>query len=118
MSKRPKTQTNGAARVKTSQPAAPGDVKHGKAAAVTKTPNASDKKKPTKPTRAETLIALMRKEGGATAKALAEAVGWQLHSVRGFISGTLKKRTDLEVVAARAEGGTRYSVRDRAASDR
>ena len=37
-------------------------------------------------------------------------VGWQLHSVRGFIAGSLKKRTDLTVLTSRTDGTTRYRV--------
>jgi hypothetical protein len=68
-------------------------------------------------TKTDTLIALMRAEGGATAQALAEAVGWQVHSVRGFIAGTLKKRADLGVTTERKDGATRYRVTDVAAAD-
>ena len=64
--------------------------------------------------RAETLIGLMRGEGGATAAELGAAVGWQVHSVRGFIAGTLKKRSDLAVTATREGGATRYRVIDTA----
>jgi hypothetical protein len=67
-------------------------------------------------TKADTLIALMRSADGATAQALAEAVGWQVHSVRGFIAGTLKKRPDLSVSSDRKDGATRYRITD-AASD-
>ena len=67
-------------------------------------------------TRSQTLIDLMRPEGGATAKELGEAVGWQVHSVRGFIAGTLKKRSDLIVDAQRTDGITRYRVVDRVAA--
>ncbi len=66
-------------------------------------------------TRADTLIELMRAECGATAAELGAAVGWQVHSVRGFIAGTLKKRADLTVTAAREDGSTRYRVLDAAA---
>jgi hypothetical protein len=118
MPKTPKIQAKAPPRVKTSQPAAPGNAKRGKAGTVAKVPNAAGKKKSPKPTRAETLIALMRKEGGATAQGLAEAVGWQPHSVRGFISGTLKKRSDLDVQTSRIDRITHYSVRDRAATKR
>ena len=65
-------------------------------------------------TRTETLITLMQPDVGVTAQELAQAVGWQVHSVRGFISGNLKKRGDLEVVTLKGEGGTRYHVRPRA----
>lgn len=60
--------------------------------------------------RADMLISLMRAEAGATAAELGAAVGWQVHSVRGFIAGTLKKRADLTVTAAREDGATRYRV--------
>ena len=63
-------------------------------------------------TRGETLIGLMRSEGGASATELAAAVGWQIHSVRGFIAGSLKKRADLTVSTSRTDGVTRYSVSD------
>jgi hypothetical protein len=66
-------------------------------------------------TRADTLIALMRADGGATAAELGAAVGWQVHSVRGFIAGTLKKRSDLAVTAVRENGVTRYRILDVAA---
>lgn len=61
-------------------------------------------------TRAQTLIDLMRAEAGASATELGAAVGWQVHSVRGFIAGTLKKRSDLTVLAERKDGVTRYRV--------
>jgi hypothetical protein len=63
-------------------------------------------------TRADVLITLMRAEAGATAAELGAAVGWQVHSVRGFIAGTLKKRADLTVTAVREDGVTRYRVQD------
>ncbi len=72
--------------------------------------DAETQAKAPKVTRAETLINLMRTEAGATAADLAAAVGWQVHSVRGFIAGTLKKRTDLSVTAIRVDGVTRYRV--------
>jgi hypothetical protein len=65
-----------------------------------------------KTSRAETMIALMRSDDGASAVELATAVGWQVHSVRGFIAGTLKKRADLTVTATRQDGVTRYCVVD------
>ena len=66
-------------------------------------------------TRADTLIELMRAESGATAAELGAAVGWQVHSVRGFIAGSLRKRSDLTVTAVREDGATRYRVLDAAA---
>lgn len=62
------------------------------------------------------LTELMRAEGGMSAADLAQAVGWQKHSVRGFIAGTLKKRADVEVLTVKMDGVTRYQLRDRASA--
>ena len=41
-----------------------------------------------------------------------KATGWQAHSVRGFISGTLGKKMGLKVASAKAEDGERsYSIK-------
>jgi hypothetical protein len=69
------------------------------------------------PSRTSTLIGLMRTQGGKSAAELAAAVGWQLHSVRGFIS-TLKKRPGLDVVVVKAGGVTRYEVRGQSGAQR
>jgi hypothetical protein len=41
-----------------------------------------------------------------------DTTGWQAHSVRGFISGTLGRKMGLTVVSTKAENGQRtYSIR-------
>jgi hypothetical protein len=41
-----------------------------------------------------------------------KATGWQPHSVRGFLSGTVSKKMGLAVVSTKAEDGERtYSVK-------
>jgi hypothetical protein len=83
-------------------------------------PARARKAPPTKPakvervTRAQTMIDMMRQTNGATAAELGAAVGWQIHSVRGFIAGTLKKRSDLSVLAERNDGATRYRIVEKA----
>ena len=37
-------------------------------------------------------LALLRRQRGATAQDLMDVTGWQAHSVRGFLSGTVRKR--------------------------
>ena len=43
------------------------------------------------------LITLLTRPQGATLEELIEATGWQRHSVRGTLSGVLKKRLGLPV---------------------
>jgi len=53
----------------------------------------------------------MKRQGGVTLKAIMEATGWQAHSVRGFISGTLSKKMGLAVVSSKGENGDRtYTI--------
>jgi hypothetical protein len=42
--------------------------------------------------KTETILALLKRSGGATLKEIMKATAWQAHSVRGFVSGPLAKR--------------------------
>lgn len=44
------------------------------------------------------LVALLRRKRGASVAELMEATGWQAHSVRGAISGTVKRKLGLTVI--------------------
>jgi Protein of unknown function (DUF3489) len=58
------------------------------------------------------ILDLLKRSGGATAKELMKATGWQPHSVRGFLSGTVGKKMKLTVVSTKGEGGERtYSIK-------
>ena len=58
-----------------------------------------------------TVLALMQRAKGATLAEIMEATGWQAHSVRGFISGTLGKKMELKVESIKREDGERvYSL--------
>ncbi|WP_423066057.1 DUF3489 domain-containing protein [Devosia sp. CN2-171] len=50
-------------------------------------------------TKLASLIAALRRPEGATIAELMEATGWQAHSVRGAMSGNLKKKLSLEVTS-------------------
>lgn len=50
-----------------------------------------------KPTKAKTILDLLRSKNGASIDDMTKATGWQSHSVRGFLSGTVKKRMGLAV---------------------
>jgi hypothetical protein len=58
-------------------------------------------------TKQETLIAMLRAEGGATIDEMAAATGWAAHSIRGVLSGTLKKKLGLAVTSEKVAGGAR-----------
>jgi hypothetical protein len=77
-----------------------------------KTPTGEPKAKSTREgSKTATVVELMKREGGVTLKTIMEATGWQAHSVRGFISGTLTKKMGLAVVSTKSEGGERtYTI--------
>ena len=57
------------------------------------------------------ILDLLKRPGGATSKELMKATGWLPHSVRGFLSGTVRKKMGLTVTSAKGEDGERtYSV--------
>ena len=53
------------------------------------------------------LESMLRRAEGATIGQIAKALDWQLHSVRGAISGSLKKKRGLTVVAEKIADGER-----------
>ncbi len=55
-------------------------------------------------TKITTLIAMLRREGGATIEEMAEATAWKVHSVRGAISGIRKKKLGLDISSEKVEG--------------
>jgi len=58
------------------------------------------------------VLDLLKRSGGVTLKELMKATGWQAHSVRGFLSGTVGKKMGLAVTSTKAEHGERtYSVK-------
>jgi hypothetical protein len=58
-----------------------------------------------------TVLELLKRSEGATLKDLTDATEWQAHSVRGFLSGTVRKKMGLSVVSVKKEDGERlYSI--------
>jgi hypothetical protein len=61
--------------------------------------------------KSEAMLALLQSEGGATIAELMAATGWQAHSIRGFLSGTVAKRLGRTVRSVQIEGeARRYRV--------
>ena len=62
--------------------------------------------------KAAAVITLLKAKRGATIPEMMEATGWQSHSVRGFIAGSLRKRHGLEVISEKRDGeDRRYRLR-------
>jgi hypothetical protein len=53
---------------------------------------------------------LLRRKDGATLREIAKATGWQNHSIRGFISGTVDKRMGLKVESDKNNGDRIYKI--------
>ena len=79
-----------------------------------KAPKRRPKAKPDKPgqgSKTALVIALLEKSKGASLAELMKATGWQAHSVRGFLSGTLCKKMGLKVQSSKRGDGERvYSI--------
>jgi hypothetical protein len=61
----------------------------------------SDKPSPRTGTKQAKMIEMLRRPEGATVEQIAAATGWQHHTIRGAISGALKKKLGLHVEATR-----------------
>jgi hypothetical protein len=58
------------------------------------------------------ILDLLKRPGGATAKELLKLTGWQAHSLRGFLSGTVGKKLGLALTSTKGEDGGRvYSLK-------
>jgi hypothetical protein len=55
---------------------------------------------------------MLRSNKGATIEALSKATGWQAHSVRGAMSGAIKKKRGLGVTSEKVDGVRTYRISD------
>lgn len=56
------------------------------------------------------VVALLREPKGKSIDDLMKATGWQAHSVRGAISGAIKKKLGLTVTSEKADGIRVYRI--------
>jgi hypothetical protein len=61
----------------------------------------AEKPTPRAGTKQAQMIEMLKRPEGATVEQIAEATGWQHHTIRGAISGALKKKLGLTVEATR-----------------
>ena len=64
-----------------------------------------------KTSKTKALLKLLRCGKGASMAQLQHASGWQAHSVRGFLAGTVKRRLGLTLLSKVSQSGERlYSI--------
>src|SRR5262249_46189675 len=77
-------------------------------------PKAKEQRTPAASPRATSklaqVITMLRTAKGATIEELARATNWQTHSVRGAISGAIKKKFGFVVTSERVDGVRTYRI--------
>jgi len=96
-----KATTASPGRRKTAKKAVPARTKR----VIRKTTTAENMKAVSKLTKKDTILNLLQRDEGATLEELMSATGWQAHSIRGFISGSLRKAIGLTVKRVMREDG-------------
>ena len=61
-------------------------------------------------TKSAIVLAMLESRSGTTVAEMAASTGWQNHSVRGFLSGTVKKKLGREIVNEIVDGERRYRI--------
>ena len=91
-----------------------GNAKHASSSNVTEDDQtAAIRALPRAGSKLASLIALLGSGSGASISEIVSSLGWQAHSVRGAISGSLKKKLGLTIVSELVEGrGRVYRVEE------
>ncbi|WP_339635854.1 DUF3489 domain-containing protein [uncultured Sneathiella sp.] len=64
-----------------------------------------------KPSKLDRMIILLRQKNGVSLEELCKVTGWQSHSVRGAIAGSLKKKGHL-ITSEKIDSVRRYRIGD------
>ena len=69
--------------------------------------DSSDELHAARVTKHDRMLTLLSRRDGATITEMIEASGWQQHSVRGFLAGTVKKKLGLALTSSKTAGEMR-----------
>jgi len=61
-------------------------------------------------TKQDKIVALLRRPEGANLDVLVKEAGWQKHSVRGFLAGTVRKKLKLPLLSEKIDGVRNYRI--------
>ena len=74
-------------------------------------PDADPKSKKVDPgSKQSRVIAMLQSPTGATIAAMMKATGWQQHSVRGFLTGVVRKRLKLKLASKKVDANRIYQI--------
>jgi hypothetical protein len=68
----------------------------------------SDRDRPV--SKQDTILVLLRRPEGAGLDLLVKETGWQKHSVRGFLAGTVRKKLKLPLLSEKIDGVRNYRI--------
>ena len=76
--------------------------------------NSNERRHPKPETKASLIVKKLHSTRGVTIEALVQLTGWQAHSVRGFLSRTVRKRLSLNLTGQTGkDGNRRYRIEER-----
>lgn len=61
-------------------------------------------------TKHDRVLKLLRAKAGTTIAAIMKVTGWQPHSVRGFLTGVVKKKLELNLTSEKTSSGRVYRI--------
>jgi Protein of unknown function (DUF3489) len=79
-----------------------------------KTPVKAEEPSGERITKRERMLTLLSQPAGASIQEMMQATGWQQHSVRGFLAGTVKRKLGFSLTSSKPEDGVRrYRIETR-----